>query len=265
MSLAGWNRIVWLALGLVGALLPAAHSQASVTFTASGPGSGDGPLAATIMFTAVNGGIDITITNTESGTIKKGQGISVLSFTISGLSTPTAFTELTGVQINSTAIGSGGSWILSDGTAFDDTSNAPPVNAIDHWGFKTTGSSVLLATAGSPVPGAGNPHNMILPSSGTAGPGSSLDNGNFDPYIIGPADFFLTIAGITSSTDLTSSNFTDVMVGFGTGPDDTLTGSSGPGGPGGPNDAPEPTSLIVWSLLAGTVGLAALRSRQLAI
>ncbi len=69
---------------------------------------------------------------------------------------------------------------------------------------------------------AGNPKYMILPSSGTAGPGASLANSNFYPFIIGPACFFLTESGITSSTSLTGADFTDVQVGFGTGPDTTL-------------------------------------------
>jgi len=63
---------------------------------------------------------------------------------------------------------------------------------------------------------------MILPASGTAGPGSSLANSNFDPFIIGPGNFFLTVPGITATTNLLSTNFTGITVGFGTGPDQTL-------------------------------------------
>ncbi len=132
---------------------------------------------------------------------------------------------------------SGKSWTIASGTSIDATSTASPPNAIDHWGFQPTGSNVLLATADSPVPGAGNPHYMILPSSGTAGPGASLANSNFFPYIIGPAEFFLTVPGITGL------NITNVEVSFGTSPDKTLdaTLSSVP-------LVPEPSTLAIAGL-----------------
>src|SRR5579862_5458306 len=179
-----------MSLGCLVALTPGARAD-MITFTTVAGSDSDGPLAATIAFTAAAGGIDVTLTNTETGTFAKGQAISSLSFTLSGLSTPTAFTELTGRSFNPS---SGGSWTSSSGTPLDDTSSSPPINAIDHWGFSPSGANVLLATANSPVPGAGNPQYMILPSSGTAGPGNSLANSNFDPFIIGPATFFLATA-----------------------------------------------------------------------
>jgi len=195
----------------------------TVTVTTAAGSDSDGPLAATVAFTAVTGGIEITITNTESGTLAKGQSVSSLSFAVNGLSTPSNFTKLTGVDFDPA---SGNSWTLSSGSAFSDTSSAPPVNAIDHWGFQTTGSTVLLATAGSPVPGSGNPLYLIIPASGTAGPANSLADSHFEPYIIGPANFFLTVSGVTSNTVFTTSDFTAVDVGFGTGPDKTLAGGN---------------------------------------
>ena len=205
-----WALSGMIALGLA----VQAASANSVSFSVSGSGSG-GPDSATIKFTAINGGFDITVTNNATGTLAKGQAISYFSFGVSGIGAPTAFTELKGVSYSPVA---NTAWTPASGTPFINTSGSPPVNSIDHWGFSITGGD-LLATAGSPVPGAGNPLYMILPSTGTAGSGASLANSNFDPYIIGPADFFLTDAGITSGTVLTSTNFTSLIVGFGTGPD----------------------------------------------
>ena len=212
-----------------------------ITFTTVAGSDGDGPLAGTVSFTPVAGGIVVTVTNTETGTLGKGQAISAFTFSVSGIGTPTAFTELSGVDEASATIGSGGTWnSATTGTAFDNTS-VSPFNSVDHWGFTATGSTVNLATAGSSVE-TGNPHWMILPSTGTAGPGSSLDNSNFDPYIIGPGMFFLTDAGVTAPTDLTN-DISGVTVGFGTSPDKTL-GT----GPGVPFNTPETTSLLLSGL-----------------
>jgi hypothetical protein len=93
---------------------------------------------------------------------------------------------------------------------------------------------------------------MILPSSGIAGTGSSLVDGHFDPYFIGPTDFFVSIAGVTSSTVLTLDNFSNVRVGFGTGPD-TWLGTTGRD-PLTPTAVPEPSSLALGLIsLAGLV------------
>jgi hypothetical protein len=236
--------LVVAALAWAGAMPRAAKGD--LTYTTVAGSDSDGPLAATVVITPFNGGIELKVTNTETGTFAKGQAISSLSFTVGGgLSTPTFFTEFKGVSFSPTA---NGSWTLASGTAFDNTSSASPPNAIDHWGFQPTGSSVSLATAGSPVPGAGNPHFMLLPSTGTAGSGKSLANSNFDPYEIGPGTFFLTDPGVTATTLLTTADFTDVKVGFGTGPDKFLgtTGSGSSGGrSGGPSSVPEPSSMTI--------------------
>jgi hypothetical protein len=85
---------------------------------------------------------------------------------------------------------------------------------------------------------------MILPSSGIVGPGKSLADGHFDPYFIGPTDFFVSIAGVTTSTVLTLDNFSKVRVGFGTGPDNWL-GTTGSSDPFTPNAVPEPSSMAL--------------------
>ena len=229
------------------ALMSSDAVAASVSFGATGSDT-DGSLDATITFTAINGGIKITMSNDESGTgFKRGQSISGLLFSVSGITAPSAFTELQGATFSP-----GSSW--TSGTAFDDTSSASPPNAIDHWGFQATGSNVVLATVNGPST-TGNPVYMILPSSGTAGPGSSLINSNFDPYIVGPANFFLTVPGVTSSTAL-AGHITNVNVEFGTGPDKTL-GTTVKTTPA-PLPAPFATGLL---LTTGFVGYGLLRKR----
>ena len=114
----------------------------------------------------------------------------------------------------------------------------------------------MLATAGSPVPGSGNADYMVLPASGTAGGGNTLANSNFDPYIIGPANFFLTVAGVTSHTTLTGSIFSGIKVGFGTGPDKTF------GTVFVLQSVPEPSSGRIVIGMAGLVGTIALARRR---
>jgi hypothetical protein len=218
-----------------------------VTFNTAPGNDSDGSLAATVTFTAVNGGIEVTVTNTETGTIAKGQAVSSLAFNVAGLATPTLFTEFTGKSLKSANFTPGASFPGNQSiTKFDDKYSSG-ADVIDHWGFSTKGSTVTLATAGTGS-GKGNPDYMILPSSGTAGPGASLKQGKFDPYVLGSANFFLKVAGVTSSTILTAANFTGLSVGFGTGPDKFLGTTS-------PHPVPEPSTLAVAGLGAlGFIG-----------
>src|SRR5215471_10276649 len=109
-----------------------------LTVTATGSDS-DGPLAASITFTPVAGGIQIVVTNLATGPLGKGQAVSGFTFSVSGIGTPTAFTELKGRDEDSSAIGSGGTWNSGSGVAFDTVGAGP---AIDHWGFAPSGSTV---------------------------------------------------------------------------------------------------------------------------
>ncbi len=208
IRLALSNRFLFPAALVALAICTSREAAGGVVYTASGSDS-DGALSATVTFTAVSGGIDVTITNTETGSIGKGQAVSGFSFNVIGFSLPTGFTELKGGRsITSATLDSLGNWTATSGTALDDVDSTSPFNLIDHWGFQASGSNVLLATANSPTAG-GNPQYMILPSAGTVGPGNSLTNSNFDPFIIGPADFFLTVPGITANTVLDEDNFSE--------------------------------------------------------
>ena len=240
----------------------------SLQFTASGTNGSDGAVAATVLFVPIAGGIEITLTNTESGTLDKGQAISALSFSVGGgLSTPTAFYKLTGSKVNSASFTPGSAFPGSATvTSIANTSSKAGAGAIDHWGFDPSGSNVVLATAGSSVSGAtGHPHYMILPSTGTTGSGKSLADGHFDPYLLGAANFFLTVPGVTATTDLSLTNVTGVQVGFGTGPDVTI--ASGPGTQGPPHGngppvgaAPAPPSVVLFGI--GGIALAGIMVRS---
>ncbi len=187
-------RLAIMAALSLGALGVAQASADTVTFTTNPGSDSDGPLAATIAFTAINGGIEITVTNMETGTLAKGQAVSAFSFTVgNGLATPTAFTKLTGSSVDSADFTKGGPFPGSATvTPFSNTPGMSTPNAIDHWGFSPSGSNVSVATAGSSVSGAtGHPLYMILPGSGITGNGSSLADGHFDPYILGSIELLL--------------------------------------------------------------------------
>lgn len=211
----------------------------------------DGSLAATITFTPVAGGLEITVENTMSGTIKKGQAISGLSFTAGSVALPTSFTEMSGKSYNPA---SGTAWTAANGTAFDDLPATGKPNLIDHWGFAVSSSAVTLATAASPT-GTGNPHYMILPSAGTAGPGNSLSNSNFYPFAVGATNFFLAVSGMTTSSDL-DGQISNLKVSFGTGPDKTLATQLVPGTGGHPSPVPLPASVSTGTVALGALGAA---------
>jgi hypothetical protein len=218
----------------------------SVTYTATGS-DGDGPLSASITFAPINHGIEITMTNLESGTIKRGQSISGLSFAVSGsLNTPTGFTKITGDSVNSAA--------FTPGQPFPGSATVSPISdtgsgTIDHWRFSTNGSSVTLASAGTGAP-PHNPTHMVLPSSGITGPAHSLSDSHFDRYLLGPGNFFLTAPGVTLTTDLNAGNIFSVKIRFGTNPDAILAGTA----------VPEPSSVVMG--LIGLVGAIAMVRRR---
>jgi len=253
-------RGLGLAVAILGLLVGASsQARADLVYTTVAGSDNDGPLSATLSFTPLNGAIQVTVTNTQTGTLAKGQAVSDFEFTVVGLITPTAFSTLSGLTFNPV---SGGSWTSASGTAFSDSPQAGTPNAIDHWGFSRSGSTISVETAGSDVPGAtGNPQYMILPSSGTAGSGNSLANDNFFPYIIGPGTFVFADAGVTSSTLLTTANFMNVSVSFGTGPDKILA-ANGSGSSGGPVPVSSPEPSTITLALSGLVTLALMASRR---
>jgi MYXO-CTERM domain-containing protein len=238
-----------LAVGMLGTALGVRAN--TISFLASGSGS-DGPLSASVTFTALAGKLEVTLANTlpTSGTVGQGQAISSLSFSLgSGVGPLSAFTELTGRSYDPV----GTTWTAGSGTAFDaKTTLTSPLLSDTHWGFSNS-SGDIVATAGATAPG-GNPAYMIIPSAGTwkSGGGGT----NFDPYVIGPANFFFTASNITVNTVLTTSNITGLKLGFGTSPDTVLTEQGGTVIPNvGGTPTPLPKSAWAGLALLGLLGL----------
>jgi hypothetical protein len=218
-------------------------ARAGLIYTTVPGSDSDGPLSAQITINAVKGGLDITMENLMIGAkLSKGQAISALSFKLNGLAAPNALTEIVGDKVASAN--------FTPGKQFPGTGTITPVDDhrsglgyVDHWGL-SIGSTDYLATAGKGAQG-GNPHDMILPSSGITGNGKSLADGHFDPYLIGPADFFVSIPGVTESTKLTLANFSNLQVGFGSGVDKWLGTVGHLDLDLGPVSVPEPSSMAL--------------------
>jgi hypothetical protein len=81
---------------------------------------------------------------------------------------------------------------------------------------------------------------MIFPSQGTVEDGLA-SSGTQQPIYVGTTTFTLAVSGMTSSTDLTNL-FSQVKVGFGTGPDKTFNGTLTP------PSAPEPSTMALAAL-----------------
>jgi hypothetical protein len=189
-----------------------------------------------VNFHADNGVLVITVTNNDVAQSQAlGQAISAISFTINGLSTPTAFSKESGEAEDLSGLSTGTIFNLLTGTPFSDSVAG---NVDRHWGFSASGAAVTLAAAGNSAPG-GAPIDMILPSSGTVGGG--LKNSNHNPFEIGSTIFTLTLPGISSASVLTAANFTNVMVGFGTSPDNTFPATFQAA-------VPEPSTLAIAGL-----------------
>jgi hypothetical protein len=240
-----------------------AHAD-TATFTTITPASdGDGSVAASVQFISQEGGLKVIITNTlvsnASAQIKRGEAVSALSFSLNGF-TPSALTNISGVKENSTDIGAGGSFSTSDthASTFNDPASS---NVADHWKFGTTGGGTTFDLASAKIggfdPGNANPTFMILPSTGVGSSnGSSFAQGNFDPYIIGPGTFLLTVPNMHINTSFSLTTFSNVMLGFGTGADATIATNTTPTLTSTPT---VPVPAAAWSGLSLLAGLGVYR------
>ena len=228
---------------------------ASITYDASVSVLNVGLVSAEVDFTAVNGGVQVTVTNTETNTTFKAQAISSLSFQVGSSLVAPSLTNLSGLSGDPKSTGGLFNkkiqWMSQSGKAFSDSHAATGSGpyTIDHWSFGATSSSVNLASDGK---------YLILPSSGRVSWPTSLVSDLVDkksePYIIGPATFFLTMAGVTQYTNLDASNIKDVQVGFGTDPDILLPTKLTSLTPlADPPAVPEPSTLAIAGL--GALGL----------
>jgi len=227
---------------------PNAHA-AMITFGATGSGS-DGSLAASAVFTTSNGQVEIVVSNDLAANLIRspGQAVSDISFTLSDgpgtLGATTASGQLANVVSNGTTTNVSGDPVRWLGQG------PPPPGG--QGTFSITGNTILLESLAG-----GQPSQMILPRGGTY---TNINAGvlNFNPYVIGPATFLLSLSGVTAATTITGATFS-----FGTGPDTYLSGSCTSGCNGGSGSGqtvvPEPTTLL---LLGSGLAWSAGRSRR---
>jgi hypothetical protein len=231
----GWSTSFRAFAGVVTLTLllaAAGQAKADVVYTIS-----QGNVSAQATFTAVPGGIEIAVVNTEANTMDAAQAISQLQFTINTatVSLPTSFTRLTGMTTD---------FGTPPTTAMEDSS--PPA-ASQHWGFSTSGTTTvnLVDVSGGGLTGPGGQPNHLITATGST-PNSSLA-GTHIPSFIGEVDFFL--AATTVPSNLTTNDITGVKFSFGTGPETLLASGTGS------NVAPVPEPASVTLLGTGVLGL----------
>jgi len=236
------ERLTRLLSAATALMLLAGLAKADVVYTLTTNSKGD---AATAYFKAVTGGFEIIVTNTEANTPGSANAISQFQFTIGGaLSTPTAFTEISGNQITYPDTGAG------TPTGFVDY-KPPSLDPNLHWSLDTSGSPALVDVSSPTLTGpGGQPQEMIVALNSV-----TTDNSlsNFNPSFNGSANFFLAASSVPAN--LTTAEITSVSFSFGTGPEDKLqpgVGTNVP--PVGIQAVPEPSTLIAGGMGA-LVGL----------
>jgi hypothetical protein len=200
----------------------AAQPAAAVSIpfvTPSGSTCGGETCAAEATITTGAGSISVTITDlsTPAQIISAGQALSDLSFTLSNApGTQGTLTANSGQLAN---IGAGGTVTDVSGLPVRWIGQGPPPPG-GSGTFTVTGNTILMEAIGG-----GQPSQMILPSGGSfTNANSSITDGMFSPFVVGPASFTLAFSGVTAGTTVTSAQFS-----FGTGPDFFIPGVPVPG------------------------------------
>jgi hypothetical protein len=232
------NKTLLAAFSLGLATLSASAISFNYTFVDSGAGL-DGPEDATASFSISGNVVTIVLNNLEANPTGAGQLISGITFNALGATGASGMTS-SGVLAT---IGVG---VLNSGN---------PVT-LPHWGFSFSGGALtLVETAGSAAMG-GSPVDMIIGPDASGNPNSfnptdytaanSSITGNHQPSVLGTATFMITFTG-----DVT--NFSDVEMAFGTGPDNFVPGT--PNTPGVPDGGS--TAILLGSAM---IGLGSLRT-----
>ena len=209
-----------------------------ITYTGTGTGS-DGSLSASAAFTTSAGQITVSLTNLLAANAIRsaGQALSDISFTLSNSPGTLGSVSASGQlgNVSSTGVvtytsGSPSRWLGVGGGV-----------------FSIIGNTITLE-----VIGGGQPSQMIAPAIANGGTYTNANGGfgNFNPYVIGPATFTISLSGVTANTQVTSATFS-----FGTGPDTFL-----PGTPNSPLTTPEPASMLL--LASGFAALSRLKRRS---
>jgi len=215
------KRTILGLLGVVaicgGALQPA--TAATIQYLASG-NSSDGPLSASADFTTSAGQLSVTITNLLSpAQIRSaGQTVSDLIFTLSNAPGTLGSTSASGQLAN---ISSTGAVTNVGGTPNRWLGQGPPPPGGTGF-FSIVGNTITMEAIGG-----GQPSQLLLPLSSTfANANASITGGQFNPFVVGPETFNLSLSGVTGATTITGVTFS-----FGTGPDFFLPGTNAVPGP----------------------------------
>ena len=188
-------------------------AAASISFSTSRSGfDDDGPLAARAAFTTSAGLLSVTITNGLSPIQIRdaGQTVSGLSFILSDAPGTLGTTSASGQLAN----------IGGSGQAFIHNVPGDPVRWLGR-GPPPPGGTGFFSIVGNTITmeaiGGGQPSQLIL-SGATTSSNASIQGGQFNPFVIGPATFTLALSGVTAATTITQVTFS-----FGTGPDTFIT------------------------------------------
>ena len=206
------TRLLGLLAGIsICALAVQPAAAASISFSTSSSGF-DGPLAASAAFTTSAGLLSVTITNGLSPTqiVSAGQTVSDLSFILSNAPGTLGTTSASGQLAN----------IGDPGQAFIHNVPGDPVRWLGR-GPPPPGGTGSFSIEGNTITmeaiGGGQPSQLIL-SGVTTSSNASIQGGQFNPFVIGPATFTLALSGVTAATTITQVTFS-----FGTGPDTFIT------------------------------------------
>lgn len=257
------------ALGIAAAEVRA--GPVPVTFNTSG---GNG--SASVTFTSMAGGILITLSNNQTGAnnYSDGAAVSGLSFAWNGLGAISSLTKLVSEQVVFSTSGKGvNSTQTFSITPYTNTGpfpgNSSPgtIGGSSHWGFQGSSvGAVILETVDFTNTGltGAKPFDLIIPTESTANPytvnSSVLQHG---PSLNGSANFFVADSSITAKTQLYGSDFSNLVINFGTGTATQKgTQTSGPVSPSPLSNVPAPPSIVLMGVGAACALAFAARSSR---
>ena len=209
------TRLLGLLAGIGICALPVQPAAAApfIFETPSGSTCGGQACAAEATITTSAGELFVTITNGLSPIQIRdaGQTVSGLSFILSDAPGTLGTTSASGQLAN----------IGDPGQAFIHNVPGDPVRWLGQ-GPPPPGGTGSFSIEGNTITmeaiGGGQPSQMIV-SGVTTSSNASIQGGQFNPFVIGPATFTLALSGVTAAMTITQATFS-----FGTGPDFSIPG-----------------------------------------